>query len=122
MAILTARSSTIVIASRDKTLVYKSFEEVPVILKRKLQESTHGVNSATILIADKGGREELIRALQGKPSDVRCRWADTLRSPQVHEQATPTKRLLPGSIRTWIELLLPVAVGACLWAFIASRF
>lgn len=122
MAILTGRSSTIFIATSEKTVVYKSLEEVPVLLKRKLQETTHGINSATILIADKRGREELIRALQGKPSDVRCRLAETLRSRQVEPEPVPNKRLWPMSVRTWIELLLPVAVGASLWAFIASRF
>lgn len=122
MALLTARSSTIFIARGSETLVYRSLEEIPGFLKRKLQESTRGLNSATILIADKRGREELVRALQGQPSEIQCRLADTLRSRQTQERPVPSKRLRFGSLRTWIELLLPVAIGASLWAFIASRF
>jgi hypothetical protein len=122
MSLLTARSSTIFIAKGEKTQVYRSFDEVPAPLKRKLQESTRGMNSATILIADKRGREELVRALQGQPSQVQCRLAETLRSRQAHEGVTPRRRLRLGSLRTWLELLLPVAIGASLWAFIESRF
>ncbi len=122
MALLTARSSTIFIARGSETLVYRSLEEIPGFLKRKLQESTRGMNSATILIADKRGREELVRALQGQPSDIQCRLADTLRSRQAQESPAPSKQPRFGSLRTWIELLLPVAIGASLWAFIASRF
>jgi hypothetical protein len=85
-----------------------------------------GMHSATILIADKRGREELIRALQGQPSSVQCRLLDVHRNqqqrtqPPAEAQAKPPRRL--GSLRNWLELLLPVAVGASLWFFIESRF
>jgi len=125
---LTAKSSTIFIASgEDDTKVYRSVDEVPADLRRKLLESTQGLNSATILIADKRGREELVRALQGRPSDLQCRIVDNIRS-RKQESAPKTAR--PSrfhwarlkSLRTWLELLLPVAIGASLWFFIESHF
>jgi hypothetical protein len=124
MEVMTARSSTIFIAAGgDETRVYRSVEDVPVGLRRKLKHSTGGTNSATILIADKRGREELVRALQGQPSQVQCRLADTIRSRQVSEVISDTKKQRPaGSVRTWLELLLPIAIGAALWFFIESRF
>ena len=73
MAQLTARISTIFIATNDNTRVYRSVEDVPLPLRQKLLECTRGMNSATILIADKQGREELVRALQGRPTEVQCR-------------------------------------------------
>lgn len=121
MTRLTTKNSTIFISTGEKTQVFHSMSDVPPPLRRKLQESTQGLNSATILIADKRGREELVRALQGRSTDVQCRLADNLRARQQHEQARSVRKL-GFSLRTWIELLLPVAIGASLWLFIGSRF
>src|ERR1700761_2314542 len=113
MTRLTTRSSTIFIATGEETRVYRSVKEIPPELRRRLREFTRSMNSATILIADKRGREELIRALQGRTTDVRCRFAETLRSYQAAEQppAAPPKRSAFSSWRRWLELLLPMAVG-----------
>jgi hypothetical protein len=130
MAHLTAKSSTIFIAAEGETKVYRSVEDVPEHLRKRLVESTHGVNAASILIADKRGREELVRALQGRPSDLQCRVVETLRS-QKNASAVETKRVSAWSrplwqrlrsVRTWVELLVPVAIGASLWLFIESHF
>jgi hypothetical protein len=123
MTRLTARSSTIYIAIGDETRVYRSVDQVPPELRRKLRESTRSMNSATILIADKRGREELVRALQGRATDVRCRLASTLHPQSTAEQPAPAPQ--PGRFanwRRWLELLLPMAVGASLWFFIDSHF
>lgn len=122
MALLTQRSSTIFIAIGEKTRVYRSVEEIPPTLRRKLQQTTRGMNSATILIADKRGREELIRALQGQPPGVERDLAHSIRPAPPEQQPKPLKRLPFGSLRTWLELLLPVVIGASLWFFIESRF
>jgi len=90
MAQLTAKRSTIFIADARGIQVFKSVSDVPLPLRRKLQESTRSTNSATILIADRHGREELVRALQGEPSSVQCRLAETLRAKQARSpQETP---------------------------------
>ncbi|HEY3939287.1 MAG TPA: hypothetical protein VGL97_17785 [Bryobacteraceae bacterium] len=123
MAQLTAKSSTIFIATADETRVYRSVEDVPATLRQKLTECTRGINSATILIADKRGREELVRALQGRPSEVQCRLVENIRSRQPEPTApTAAEPSRWRSVRTWVELLLPVAVGASLWLFIESHF
>ncbi|MGH9696794.1 MAG: hypothetical protein ACRD5Z_21785 [Bryobacteraceae bacterium] len=123
MAQLTARSSTIFIATGRETRVYRSVEDVPPELRQKLVSCTRGINSATILIADKHGREELVRTLQGRPSDVECRLLDSLRSRRSEKESSdPEKKSRLQSIRTILELLLPVAVGASLWFFIESHF
>lgn len=126
MAVLTAKSSTIFVSTDKGTSVYRSMKEIPLPLRRKLQESLQGMHSATILIADKRGRDELIRALQGQPSSVRCRLLEAHRaqqppSPPPAAAARPKLGLRLGSLRSWLELLLPVAVGASLWFFIESR-
>src|SRR5579875_1893524 len=127
MAVLTAKSSTIFVATDEGTSVYRSMKDIPLPVRRKLRESMQGMHSATILIADKNGRDELIRALQGQPSSVRCRLLEAHRA-QEKQQPEPPRRVPPkhklrfGSVRSWLELLLPVAVGASLWFFIESRF
>ncbi len=125
MASVTAKSATIFIASGDKTSVYRSVEEVPPDLRRKLVETTSGMNSATILIADKRGREELVRALQGGRSEIKCRIVETMRSKQAQAQAervTPSRFAGLRSPWAWLEFLLPIAIGASLWFLIDSHF
>ncbi len=125
MAVLTAKSSTIFVATGEGTSVYRSMNEIPVPLRRKLHESMQGMHSATILIADKRGRQELIRALQGEPSSVQCRFVEVHRDRQrraEQKDAEQKRQLGWRSLRNWLEILLPVAVGASLWFFIESRF
>ena len=73
MSTQTIRQSTILIAAGKFTRVYASLEQVPAGLKRQLIRSTSGANSATILLADRAGREEIVRALRGMPSNVQSR-------------------------------------------------
>lgn len=117
---LIARTSTIFISTDAGTRVYRSMAEVPGPLRQKLQASTTGMNSATILIADRRGREELIRALQGQPSEV---WSllTKLRSRQSEERPKQRHRGLP-RLRTWLEVLVPMGLGAILWVLIDLHF
>jgi hypothetical protein len=121
MAQLTARTSTIFIATHEQTRVYRSVEDVPLVLRQKLLECTRGINSATILIADKQGREELVRALQGRPSEVQCRLVENIRARQPDTSTRAEKHSILRSFRLWLEVLLPVAAGATLWIFSLMR-
>src|SRR5580658_3324737 len=68
------KSSTILISAGDTDAVYRSVKEVPAPLRRKLLKSTNGMNSATILIADRKGRQEITRAIQNLPSSLQRRF------------------------------------------------
>jgi hypothetical protein len=118
---LTTKTSTIFIATASETHVYHSVGEVPAPLRRRLEETTTGANSATILIADKRGRAELVRALQGLPSDVHSRLARTIQSRRAKAEAQrppePARRRL--DIRFWAELLLPFCIGGALWLLLS---
>jgi len=118
---LTAKSSTIFIATSDETRVYRSVGEVPPHLRRRLEESTSGSNSATILIADKRGREELVRALQGLPSEVQSRLATTLRANQKRPSPIVARGKRRLHLRLWLEILAPVAVGFNVWLLTSAR-
>jgi len=112
---VTIKSSTIFISVGEKTKVYRSIDEVPAGLRKKLKESTNGINAATILIADRKGREEIVKALQGLPNGIRNR-------PGAAEPAVPGKtskfRL---DWRTWLEILLPGIVGLLIWLAFTYR-
>jgi len=67
---VTVKTSTIFIAKSGPTQVYRSVAEIPDRLRKELEESTNSFNSATILIADRRGREEIVKALNGLPSSL----------------------------------------------------
>ena len=72
----TLKTSTIFVAVGDRLEVFRSMEDVPPELRRRLHSTTNGVNAATLLIADRNGREELVRAIQGAPGSVPFRVAE----------------------------------------------
>jgi hypothetical protein len=118
MSRVTLKSSTIFISVGNRTEVYRSVADVPPSLRKKLEQSTNGINSATILIADRKGKEEIVRAIRGLPSDLRSR----LGPPAREEAPAPIRQwAMPPSIpwtriarawEDWAEFLLPAAIGA----------
>ena len=119
----TLKTSTIFIAKGRKTRVYRSVHEVPKRLRQELEESTNGFNSATILIADRRGREEIVRALHGLPSALRTRLAPALKTdpaPKVTPVRT-TRPLVRFLRRNWMQIVLPGAVGLAVWAALSWR-
>jgi hypothetical protein len=116
---VTVKTSTIFIAKGGKTLVFHSVSEVPPRLRKELEESTNSFNSATILIADRRGREEILRALNGLPSGLRTRLATSLASktasPPTASALEARNRATAFIRRNWAEILLPGAVGLIVW-------
>ena len=113
---VTVKTSTIFIAKGKGTRVYHSVQDVPHPLRKELEESTNGFNSATILIADRRGRLELLRALKGMPSGLRTRLASSM---QPDTPAPPAPTRVQNAVRfvrrNWLEIVLPGAVGAVIW-------
>jgi hypothetical protein len=61
------QTSTVMISERGAKQVYHSVEDVPARLRSRLERSTNGENSATILIADRRGHSEISKGLRGSP-------------------------------------------------------
>jgi hypothetical protein len=58
------QASTVLISISGSDAVYRSVDEVPSSLRSQLLKSTNGRNSATILIADRRGRQEIARVMR----------------------------------------------------------
>ena len=119
MSRVTVKSSTIFISVGNKTEVYRSVDDVPPRLRKKLEQSTNGINSATILIADRKGKEEIVRAIRGLPSSLRSRLTSSLR-----QEARKQTRLLEHSLsllENWAEIVLPAAIGLVTWLLFSAK-
>jgi C4-dicarboxylate-specific signal transduction histidine kinase len=113
MTRLTARSSAIFIGTSEGTQVFRTVDEVPAQLRRRLEDSVQSVNSATILIADRRGREELMRALQK-------------RMPQYSKQACMSQMFSASSpssspISVWLKIIVPIVLGASVWLLLGTK-
>ena len=60
------KSSTIWVGTGAGVDVYRSLEEVPARLRAQLNRNVESDRAVTILIADRRGREELVRSLASK--------------------------------------------------------
>ncbi|MSV35889.1 MAG: hypothetical protein EXQ47_09865 [Bryobacterales bacterium] len=120
---VTVKTSTIFIAKRGRTQVFRSVNEVPPKLRKELEESTNSFNSATILIADRRGRAEIIKALNGLPSGLRSRLTASL-AARPAAVAEPASTRAPAAEvaawlrflrRKWLEITLPSVVVLVVW-------
>jgi hypothetical protein len=100
------KTSTILISSGEMQNVYRSVEEVPDSLKQQLVKSTSGLNSATIVIADREGRKEIAKAIRNLPASA---------NP---EEPAP-KKLRPGLLHV-IGVVLLLTAASLIW-FIFRR-
>src|SRR5215472_9822434 len=72
------KTSTILISAGRTDAVYRSVSEIPQALRRRLLKSTSGMNSETLLIADRRGKEELARAIRRLPGNTQQKLLDAL--------------------------------------------
>jgi hypothetical protein len=105
------KRSTIFIAAGGKRGVYGSVEEVPEELRDKLLEATARPDSATILIADQKGKDEISRALRGEASPVHLRFVEVVQV-QLEKALAPPLRV---RYLRWLRLLLPAAAAVICW-------
>ena len=95
------KTSTILISSGEKQNVYRSVEEVPDSLKQQLVRSTSGLNSATIVIADREGRKEIAKAIRNLPAS--------------QNRAEPRQKKLRRALLHGVGVVLLFAAAALIW-------
>lgn len=64
METLTYKTSTIFISTGRRTQVFRSISDMPPDLRRQLRDNLAGPNCRTLIVADRRGREYVLRALQ----------------------------------------------------------
>jgi hypothetical protein len=101
------KTSTILISAGETRTIYRSVEDVPDPLKRQLLRSTNGLNSATIVIADRQGRKEIAKAIRSLPAAERR---------ELPESPAIEPRKLPLSVVRSVALILLIVVAALVWA------
>jgi hypothetical protein len=74
------QTSSVLISTEGSDKVYRSVEEVPLPLRHRLLKSTNSSNSATILIADRRGRQEIAKAMRNLPGTGQRRLMQSLLS------------------------------------------
>jgi len=102
------KTSTILISAGDMSNVYHSVEEIPDALKTQLIRSTQGINSTTLVIADREGRKEIARAIRNLPGAG---------SPPATAKPVSRSRFRPTMAQAVGFLLLGTAVAVIWFTF-----
>jgi hypothetical protein len=108
----TVKTSAILISDGHRTFVFRTVDEVPPELRRKLAESTAGSNAGTVLIADRRGAEELLRA------NLRAIVEEKIASsaPRFRDLAREDLVVLFRFLRAhWLVFAAPAAAAFALW-------
>ena len=95
----TLRCATVYVAEGEDTLIYRSLDEMPPRVRRRVLSGSHSAGVATIFIANRGGREELARRLRGLPSRIKTRVEATVDTPT----ATPSLKVEPPSFASFAD-------------------
>ena len=111
----TYKTSTILVATGARTQVFRSLEEVPSGLRKRLHEITSGPNCRTLIVADKGGRDYLLRAIRRATRPDREVTAPSFACglPAVGAWAVARKY--------WLEIALIGILGSASWALFSIR-
>ena len=106
------KTSAVMIASGDEHGFYRSVQDVPEPLRRRLIETTNSENSGMIVIADRAGKEQWTEVVAHRESQL------VKAAIQPESAAAPVHGLAGLSWATWAGVLLFLAAGA----MIASVF
>ena len=106
------KTSTILISDSRTDAVYRSVAEVPQKLRKRLLKYTSGMNSATILIADRRGKEELARAIRRLPGNAQQKLLDAVFGEPAERGVL---RFLRPYRRTALAAALAVLASAAVW-------
>lgn len=109
------QSSSVLISADGADRVYRSVDEVPFPLRHRLLKSTNSPNSATILIADRRGRQEIAKAMRNLPGTGQRRLMQSLLSGNA---ITPSEgRLSPTWRRAVLALVLAFTLTLIAFVF-----
>lgn len=109
------QSSTVLISTEGAEKVYRSVDDVPFPLRHRLLKSTNSANSATILIADRRGRQEITKAMRSLPGSGQRRLMQSLLSGTT--RSGNGGRLRPAWKRAILALVLVLTLALVAFVF-----
>jgi len=109
------QSSTVLISADGADRVYRSVDEVPYPLRHRLMKSTNSPNSATILIADRRGRQEISKAMRNLPGTGQRRLMQSLLTGSAGTPGSP--RLSPKWKNAAMALILAFTLALIAFVF-----
>ena len=105
---LVQKTATILVCLRGRSRWYRSVEEMPQTLRKKLRETTSGPNAATLVIADENGRKEIMKLAAKASASLESRLVESMLGRK-------------GRVRHWLEVGLVAGIGVCLYLLTAWR-
>ncbi|HYP06129.1 MAG TPA: hypothetical protein VER03_07810 [Bryobacteraceae bacterium] len=115
----TFKTSTIFVATAKRTRVFQSMDEMPVDVRRRISEQLSGPNTRTLIVADRRGREYLLKVLQrATNSSASLTGASAAETPKPLRQFSV---LWGKAKRYWLEVGLIALLGASGWALFAWK-
>ena len=109
------QTSTVLISSGGADLVYRSVEEIPSGLRTRLLKSTSGGNAATILIADRRGRQEIAKAMGKLPETAKRQLVKAILGAE--NEASAAGWLTPGWKQGIAAAVVLLALMLVAWLF-----
>jgi hypothetical protein len=109
----TFKTSTIFVATGKRTRVFRSMDAVPNGLRKRMSDNLNGPNTRTLIVADRRGREYLLKVLQRATNSA------SLVPASAADSRTPTlelSRVWLKAKRYWLEIALIALLGATGWA------
>jgi hypothetical protein len=111
------KTSTVMIAAGNESTFYRSMQEVPEPLRRRLIETTNSENSGMIVIADRAGKEQWTEVVAHREAQqVQAALRGTVAAAET--PVAPVRGFAGLSWAAWAGVLLFLAAGA----MIASVF
>jgi hypothetical protein len=107
------QTSTVLISTGGADLVYRSVEEIPPGLRTRLLKSTGGRNSGTILIADRRGRQEILKSVGKLPDAAPGQLVKAILG--VRDGPSRAERLTPGEKRGLAAVVVLMALALAAW-------
>ncbi|MDQ6663434.1 MAG: hypothetical protein M3Z23_03470 [Acidobacteriota bacterium] len=107
------KTSTILISVNQTDAVFHSVDDVPEPLREMLLQSTNGLNSGTILIADRRGKDQISKAIQSLPVSIQRKLRESALGGRL--EGLPPRSFFGWPLRYWAGLLTVCATGLLAW-------
>jgi hypothetical protein len=119
------KTSAVMIAAAGERGFYRSVQEVPEPLRTKLLASTKSVNSGTIVIADRAGKEQITHIVGRREAAVRERSKTAIPLRIAGQKKWPARMLdrsfLGISGTFWVGIVLFLIASGSIAAVFAIR-